>query len=256
MPRAWPQPWPLTTTAAGAALVAGAAVDPVVVVVVVVVPPPRAPGCASSTAEAPPQQTSASAATAGRARRSTWITVADACYERFWARGSGYRHKRPPPAVLIPLPATTRILPPRYVNVEPLGAGGMGEIYRAVDEELGRPVVVKVLAERYARDDALRQRFKREALAAARLSSAPNIVTIFDVGEHDSRPYIVMELLGGGSLAARAGGRAGPAAPALASPADGALQPAVQPRSVLEPPGRAPPEGHARARAACAAWST
>jgi serine/threonine protein kinase len=98
------------------------------------------------------------------------------------------------------------MLPPRYTGVEPIGAGGMGRIYLATDQELGRQVVVKVLAEEYARDDALVERFKREALAAARLSGAPNIVTIFDVGESDSRPFIVMEYLSGGSLESRAKG--------------------------------------------------
>ena len=76
----------------------------------------------------------------------------------------------------------------------------MGEIFLAKDEVLGREVAVKVLAERYAQDDSLRERFQREALAAARLSGNHNIVTIFDVGEHDGRPIIVMEYLAGGSL--------------------------------------------------------
>jgi len=76
----------------------------------------------------------------------------------------------------------------------------MGEIYRATDSTLGRAVAVKVLAERYAEDDAVRERFTREALAAARLSGEPNIVTIFDVGEWHDRPFIVMEYLAGGSL--------------------------------------------------------
>ena len=102
------------------------------------------------------------------------------------------------------------MLPPRYTDVEPIGAGGMGRIYLATDQELGRRVVVKVLAEQYARDDALVERFKREALAAARLSGAPNIVTIFDVGESGSRPFIVMEYLAGGSLESRAKGRSSP----------------------------------------------
>ena len=79
----------------------------------------------------------------------------------------------------------------------------MGEIFRATDQELGRDVAVKVLAERYAQDDGLRQRFKREALAAARLSGNPYIVTIFDVDEHNGRPLIVMEYLSGGSLEER-----------------------------------------------------
>ena len=68
----------------------------------------------------------------------------------------------------------------------------MGDIYRATDSVLGREVAVKILAERYAQDDSVRQRFTREALAAARLSGERNIVTIFDVGEHEERPYIVM----------------------------------------------------------------
>jgi serine/threonine-protein kinase len=94
----------------------------------------------------------------------------------------------------------TDILPPRYRGAERIGHGGMGDIYRATDSVLGREVAIKVLAERYAQDESVRQRFTREALAAARLSGEPNIVTIFDVGEQDGRPYIVMEYLGGGSL--------------------------------------------------------
>jgi eukaryotic-like serine/threonine-protein kinase len=92
------------------------------------------------------------------------------------------------------------ILPPRYRHPERIGQGGMGEIYRAEDELLGRTVAIKLLAERYAADAAVRGRFTREALAAARLSGQPNTVTIFDVGEHDERPFIVMEYLRGGSL--------------------------------------------------------
>jgi serine/threonine-protein kinase len=76
----------------------------------------------------------------------------------------------------------------------------MGEIFRATDTTLGRAVAVKVLAERYAQDPAVRQRFTREALAVARLSGNPHIVTIYDVGEHRERPFIVMEYLAGGSL--------------------------------------------------------
>ncbi len=94
-------------------------------------------------------------------------------------------------------------LPPRYRNPEPIGHGAMGEIYRATDDELGRDVVVKVLAARFSEDDGRRARFRREALAAARLSGNPNIVTIFDVGEHEGRPLIVMEHLAGGSLERR-----------------------------------------------------
>jgi len=95
------------------------------------------------------------------------------------------------------------VLPDRYAKVERIGLGGMGEIFRAEDTTLGRTVAIKVLAERYAADESVRARFTREALAAARLSAAPNTVTIFDVGEMDGQPYIVMELVSGGSLADR-----------------------------------------------------
>ncbi|MBA2461788.1 MAG: serine/threonine protein kinase, partial [Actinobacteria bacterium] len=97
----------------------------------------------------------------------------------------------------------SRVLPPRYRDPERVGRGGMGEVYRAEDSVLDRTVAIKVLAEHYADDETIRRRFTREALAAARLSNAPSTVTIFDVGEHEERPYIVMEYLPGGSLADR-----------------------------------------------------
>ena len=106
------------------------------------------------------------------------------------------------------------LLPERYRGPRRIGRGGMGEIYRATDETLGRAVAVKVLAERYAGDASVRERFTREALAAARLSGRPNIVTIFDVGEAGGRPFIVMEYLGGGSLDEKL--REGPIAPGQA----------------------------------------
>ncbi len=98
------------------------------------------------------------------------------------------------------MPAETDILPPRYDRPERIARGGMGEIYRATDSTLGRTVAIKVLADRYAQDEAIRDRFKREALAAARLSGDANTVAIFDVGEWNERPFIVMEYLAGGSL--------------------------------------------------------
>ena len=76
----------------------------------------------------------------------------------------------------------------------------MGDIYLATDSTLDRPVAVKVLSDRYAEDAAIRARFTREALAAARLAGAPSTVTIFDVGEWERHPFIVMEYLPGGSL--------------------------------------------------------
>jgi eukaryotic-like serine/threonine-protein kinase len=108
----------------------------------------------------------------------------------------------------------TDVLPERYRGPRRIGRGGMGEIYRATDEMLGRAVAIKVLTERYAGDESVRERFTREALAAARLSGRPNIVTIFDVGESEGRPFIVMEYLGGGSLDDKL--REGPIAPGQA----------------------------------------
>jgi serine/threonine-protein kinase len=76
----------------------------------------------------------------------------------------------------------------------------MGEVYRATDSVLQRKVAVKLLSERYAQDEEVRTRFLREALSAARLSGTPHVITVFDVGEHRKRPYIVMEYLEGGSV--------------------------------------------------------
>jgi serine/threonine-protein kinase len=87
----------------------------------------------------------------------------------------------------------------------------MGEVYRATDSVLGRVVAVKMLADRHARNEDVRARFKREALAAAQLSGQRNVVTVFDVGEHDGRPFIVMEYLEGGSVHDRL--RGGPVHP-------------------------------------------
>ena len=92
------------------------------------------------------------------------------------------------------------MLPERYAAPVLVSHGGMGEVYRATDSVLERTVAVKLLSDRYASQEDARARFRREALAAARLSAAPNVVTVFDVAEHDGRPLIVMEYLEGGSV--------------------------------------------------------
>jgi serine/threonine protein kinase len=81
-----------------------------------------------------------------------------------------------------------------------LGEGGMATVYLARDEELDRPVAVKVLAAHLAGDEDVRERFLREARLAARLSH-PNVVAVFDAGEDDGAPYIVMECVEGETLA-------------------------------------------------------
>jgi len=79
----------------------------------------------------------------------------------------------------------------------------MAGVWEAHDELLGRSVAVKVLASHLSEDDRARKRFQREARAAAGLSSHPHVVTIYDVGEHDGRVFMVMELMRGGTLGDR-----------------------------------------------------
>ena len=88
----------------------------------------------------------------------------------------------------------------RYVVERTLGRGGMATVYLARDGLLDRPVVLKVLAEHLAHDPAFRDRFVREARLAARLVH-PNIVQVYDVGEDERGPYIVMEYVDGETLA-------------------------------------------------------
>jgi eukaryotic-like serine/threonine-protein kinase len=88
----------------------------------------------------------------------------------------------------------------RYRTQELLGRGGMASVYLARDGELDRPVAVKVLAEHLADTPGFRERFLREAKLAAQLSH-PNVVQVFDVGEHDGVPFIVMECVEGSTLA-------------------------------------------------------
>jgi serine/threonine protein kinase len=86
-----------------------------------------------------------------------------------------------------------------YEISAPLGAGGMGEVYRARDTRLGRDVAIKVLPSAFSADAERLQRFEQEARAAAALNH-PNILAVFDIGAHDGAPYIVSELLEGETL--------------------------------------------------------
>ncbi len=89
-----------------------------------------------------------------------------------------------------------------YEILAPLGAGGMGEVYRARDTRLDRIVALKTLPEEWSRDPERRDRFAREAKAISALTH-PHICTLYDVGDHNGIQFLVMELLEGRPLAAQ-----------------------------------------------------
>jgi serine/threonine protein kinase len=99
-----------------------------------------------------------------------------------------------------PLAIGARIGP--YEIVGWLGAGGMGDVYRARDARLGRDVAIKLIAQTFANDVGRAHRFEQEARAAGQLNH-PNILAVHDAGTHDGAPYIVSELLEGESLRSR-----------------------------------------------------
>src|SRR5579859_7838691 len=94
----------------------------------------------------------------------------------------------------------TRLGP--YEIVASLGAGGMGEVYRARDPRLGREVAIKVLPTYFCRDQDRLRRFEQEARAAGALNH-PNVLAVYDVGTHEGSPYLVTELLEGVTLRER-----------------------------------------------------
>ncbi len=98
---------------------------------------------------------------------------------------------------LMPLAPGTQLGP--YEIVAPLGAGGMGEVYKAHDSSLRRDVAIKFLPALYSRDPDRLRRFAKEAQAAAALNH-PNILSVFQISEHDGEPFIVSELLEGENL--------------------------------------------------------
>ncbi len=106
------------------------------------------------------------------------------------------------------LASGTRLGP--YEIVAPLGAGGMGEVYRAKDPRLGREVAIKVLPASFSADADRLRRFEQEARAAGILNH-PNITAVYDIGTHEGAPYVVQELLEGETLrSALAGGKLTP----------------------------------------------
>ncbi len=111
------------------------------------------------------------------------------------------------------LAAGSRLGP--YEILAPIGAGGMGEVYRARDPRLSREVAIKVLPATFSPDADRLRRFEQEARAAGVLNH-PNITAVYDVGQHDGAPYVVQELLEGETLRAELAGGALPARRAVA----------------------------------------
>src|SRR5882724_98074 len=100
----------------------------------------------------------------------------------------------------MPLAPGTKLGP--YEIVAPLGAGGMGEVYRARDTRLERTVAIKILPPHLSDDATLRQRFEREARAISSLNH-PHICVLYDVGKQDGTQFLVMECVEGETLAKR-----------------------------------------------------
>ena len=113
---------------------------------------------------------------------------------------SGPRSPESNPRKSMPLAAGLRLGP--YEILAPLGAGGMGEVYRARDSKLARDIAVKVLPAGTTSDPAALARFEREARAVAQRSH-PNILSIYDFGSADGVAYAAMELLSGETLRQR-----------------------------------------------------
>ena len=100
-------------------------------------------------------------------------------------------------------PLTGPLLPARFESVRLLGRGGMGAVFLARDCVLARQVAIKLLAAELAGDAVARERFAREAALAGRLGTHPHIVTAYEAGEWEERPYVVFEYMPNGSLAER-----------------------------------------------------
>src|SRR5215470_8529044 len=89
-----------------------------------------------------------------------------------------------------------------YEIISPLGAGGMGEVYRAKDKRLDRTVAIKVLPQQLSNDPVRKQRFEREARTISSLNH-PHICVLYDIGSQDGLDYLVMECIEGETLAKR-----------------------------------------------------
>ena len=107
----------------------------------------------------------------------------------------------------MPLSAGTKL--GRYEIISQIGAGGMGEVYRARDPKINRDVAIKVLPAKFSADAERLRRFEQEAQAAGKLNH-PNILAIYDVEMQNGSPYVVSELLNGKTLRELQGGTALP----------------------------------------------
>src|SRR5262249_49671198 len=125
-----------------------------------------------------------------------------------YARKDDRRYRHPPHGqarpfesqISVTLAAGTKLGP--YEILAPLGAGGMGEVYKARDARLERTVAIKVLPQRLSSSPEIRQRFEREAKTISQLSH-PHICAIYDVGREGETEFLVMEYLEGETLADR-----------------------------------------------------
>src|SRR5499427_7483858 len=118
------------------------------------------------------------------------------CGSLFWPRSCKKRIMARP----MPLQSGTKLGP--YEILGPIGAGGMGEVYKAADTRLSRTVAIKVLPSRFSENPEMKQRFEREARTIAGLNH-PHICTLYDVGRQDNTDFLVMEYLEGETLAQR-----------------------------------------------------
>ena len=124
-------------------------------------------------------------------------------------RREGWKKETVRPATLSPAPLPRPVSVPGYELLEELGRGGVGVVYKARQVQLNRLVALKMMSAGDLADSASRVRFRAEAEAVARLTH-PNIIAIYEVGEHEGRLWFAMELADGGALSARLEGRPQP----------------------------------------------
>ena len=120
------------------------------------------------------------------------------------------------------------LLPPRFESLRLLGRGGMGAVFLARDGLLSRDVAIKVLASELAADPVARERFARETSLAGRLGAHPHIVTAYEAGEWEQRPYVVFEYMPNGSLAEQLRDNGAPPRPHPGNPQEIGVSTALQ----------------------------